>query len=56
MVILPVAPGLIVFTLAAAVTGSLSGEGGDDSFTLNNGGSVSMGISGGADADTFTLE
>jgi len=41
------------FTLTAALTGSLSGEGGNDIFNLNTGGSVSGGIAGGADADTF---
>ncbi|MDD9817266.1 MAG: hypothetical protein OXU61_03885, partial [Gammaproteobacteria bacterium] len=45
--------GADVFTLTAALTGSLSGEGGADTFNLNMGGSVSGGIAGGMEADTF---
>ena len=43
------------FTLMAALTGSLAGDAGDDEFNLNTGGSVSVNISGGGDADTFNF-
>ncbi|MDD9863143.1 MAG: filamentous hemagglutinin N-terminal domain-containing protein, partial [Gammaproteobacteria bacterium] len=45
--------GADTFNLNAALTGNLMGEGGADTFTLNTGGSVSGGVSGGLDADTF---
>ena len=44
-----------VFIISAALTGSIMGEGGSDTIILNIGGSVSGGISGGADADTFVF-
>ena len=44
---------MMIFTVTAALTGSIMGEGGNDTITLDTGGSVSAGISGGAGDDTF---
>ena len=45
-----------IFTLTAALTGGIEGEAGDNIYNLNSGGSVSQGITGGADADTFVFD
>ena len=44
-----------IFTLTAALTGTIAGEAGDNTYNLDGGGSVSLGITGGADADTFVF-
>ena len=44
-----------IFTLTDALTGDIEGEAGDNTYNLDGGGSVSLGITGGANADTFVF-